>query len=88
LKSGNFTVYPNPTRNSITIESVDLDTKSIAITIMNALGQTVKIVNVTENISPDGITVNMENLGLSEGLYIININQNNKISSFKIMYTK
>ncbi|HEX8577673.1 MAG TPA: T9SS type A sorting domain-containing protein [Flavobacterium sp.] len=76
-------VYPNPATNQITLEFNINTSKDTFIEINNILGQSVK---KTVNSFPIG--VNMMEIDLSElpkGLYFIQLQNDNKISSKKII---
>ena len=67
----NTRVYPNPAFSSVTIQLADATIKSVAI--YNALGQTIKVVNVkTANRQAD-----LNVASLAKGLYILKITTNN-----------
>ncbi len=73
-----LSIYPNPSRNYLYINGLN-DYKKIKISILDMLGRRVCL-----KISSDKITkINISNL--PKGLYIIKLNINNEILSFKFI---
>jgi hypothetical protein len=70
----NYTVYPNPTKDKITINTIN-GIKIKTITIKDILGKTLPIPLITFN--PDKIEVDCSSL--KNGMYFINIVNNNRI---------
>ncbi len=72
----NFTIYPNPVKNNLTIDSQEEITK---IEIYNLLGQQVKSSN------PKATNFTMDLSELNAGIYMVKIISNDKHSSQKII---
>jgi len=71
-----FSIYPNPIKNTLSIDSQEIITK---VTIFNLLGQEVKSINpYTNNVSVD---IN----NLEAGIYIIKLIANDKESTKKFI---
>lgn len=70
----NYTVYPNPTKDKITVNTIN-GIKIKTITIKDILGKTLPIPLITFN--PDKIEVDCSSL--KNGMYFINIVNNNRI---------
>ncbi|GAA3652192.1 T9SS type A sorting domain-containing protein [Flavivirga jejuensis] len=82
----NALVYPNPFLNNINLRIVTLDeTSSINYTLYDMLGRAITSNSVafTENTEIYELPINANTL--SAGIYILNVEQNNKTRSFKII---
>jgi len=78
----NFNLYPNPTKQKAFITpSGDLGS-TVKVTIVNSIGQVVKMVNNTERLSGGRIEVDMQNF--NPGIYscIVESNGKSKVSKF------
>jgi len=84
-----FKIYPNPTTNFAVIEYELLQKSIVSLEIYNLLGK--KIISINEGQKETGIykqSLNFENLEVAEGLYLIMLSVDDKISSQKILYQK
>ena len=79
IENKTFTIYPNPTQNSVQI--LDPQTSIQQINVMNTFGQTVTEIKSSEKIQVQQI--NLENL--PSGIYLIEICHKNGKSSQKII---
>ncbi len=76
----NVKVYPNPTVNQLFIENSDGFSTNDTIEIYNMLGQKIQQQN---NLSETILEINTENW--SSGIYIVNVQSNGKVGSYKIV---
>ena len=74
-KISDFLVYPNPSNGDFTIQVSDSFVGGKA-TIYNLLGQVVKAYSMVETI---------QNATLEKGVYLIEINKGNQVSTKKII---
>ncbi len=72
-----FLVYPNPATNVITVESNKLDVESIRI--IDVSGKTVFKTNAT------GVKTNIDVSGLTKGIYFIEIKDNTRVETQKLI---
>ncbi len=83
-------VYPNPSSNNITIDyTLSTDNSSAIITMYNSTGM--KVAEYTDNSLSAGErkhTLNVKELGLSEGLYIVTLMSGGTIQTQKVIVTK
>lgn len=79
--SQNFTYFPNPFRNEITIDLGESPDQEIVMKIYSSDARLVK----TYQFPDPGHIITLENLGnLSNGLYIISYVLNNKLYSYRV----
>ncbi|WP_177761414.1 T9SS type A sorting domain-containing protein [Flavobacterium sp. I3-2] len=76
----NVKVYPNPTVNYLVIENLDGFSTNDTIEIYNMLGQKIQQQN---NLSETTLEINTENW--SSGVYIVNVQSNGKVGSYKVV---
>jgi hypothetical protein len=70
-----YNVYPNPVKDVLTVEGQDIE----QVDVFNTMGQLVKTVKCNDNI------VNVNVSDLQNGMYIVNVIDNNgEVSSKKI----
>ncbi|WP_299890511.1 PQQ-dependent sugar dehydrogenase [uncultured Lacinutrix sp.] len=74
----NFQMYPNPSNGEVTINFGSNFTGTKSITIINSLGQAVKNINNLESES-----INFSTNSLSNGLYFVEINNNEGSKTIK-----
>jgi len=78
FEEAKISIYPNPTRGNLTIET----NKAISYSIYNILGQSVKLKGELENNSNKSISLSH----LPDGIYILKAeDDNNNSKSFKII---
>jgi len=77
-----FSIYPNPTRDKVTIEAKTKTSDRITITLYNVLGQALHNEEIN---STNGDFVSQLNLEeFASGIYLVVISTNNSMKSFKI----
>ncbi|MES2680170.1 MAG: T9SS type A sorting domain-containing protein [Bacteroidota bacterium] len=80
-------VYPNPVTNKVMVSFSAADNSQIKIELRNMLGQTVKMINA---VQPQAGTyqqeIDFESLGVSEGMYLLNVTVDHNSSSSKLLY--
>lgn len=81
-ENNNWLVYPNPNQGMITITNTSTQLSNTDIEITNAIGSVI----LKEKLSVKSKTIDLT--GLSEGIYFIKINSENKTSIHKIILTK
>jgi hypothetical protein len=78
-QSLHFSVYPNPTQLSITIDIPNFDYKEIKITVVNAQGE---IIYAQKRLTNQ---VRLETDNWATGLYCITLSQGSKVATKKIL---
>ncbi len=76
--TNNFKLYPNPFSDNIKFQFTD-DFNNLQVSIFDVLGKLLLVKQVTQQNS----VVNVNNL--SQGVYILRVNQNEKSRSFKVI---
>ena len=81
-----FSVYPNPAKNNVTIDFISQSNKKTNLVLTDMLGKRVKefSINTVNGIN----SINLELVNLNEGVYFINFNNNNIKSTKKLVVTK
>ena len=80
-----ISVYPNPTKNTITINYTPLGDVPTSFELYDIYGKLVLKSNLTVMSSPAITSKEIDLSALSDGLYILTIKQNNHSSSMKIV---
>jgi hypothetical protein len=70
-----FSIYPNPTTNNFTVNNA----QGSMMRVMNTLGQVV----MSENITNNSQVISTNNL--KQGMYFVEINNNGKVSTEKLI---
>ena len=75
----NFEVFPNPAQGMVyvTVKSEG----SSQVSLLNLIGQTVRSYNVNSNVE----TFAMDIQGLKEGIYLVQVQSGNQISTKKLI---
>lgn len=81
-----FSVYPNPAKNQITVDFSSTNNKSSNLIISDLLGKTVKEFSVNSSNGINRIDINLNNL--NDGIYFINFSNNDIKSTKKLVITK
>ena len=81
-----FSVYPNPAKNQITVDFSSTNNKSSNLIISDILGKTVKEFSVNSSNGINRIDINLNNL--NDGIYFINFSNNEIKSTKKLVITK
>ena len=81
-----FSVYPNPAKNQITVDFSSTNNKSSNLIISDILGKTVKEFSVNSSNGINRIDINLNNL--NDGIYFINFSNNDIKSTKKLVITK
>lgn len=76
-----FTVYPNPVKQVLTIEPLDENLQSYSIELMNMSGQTIRA--IFKPITPGKTLINL--VSLENGIYILKISTNKRSEYLKII---
>ncbi|MBS1638318.1 MAG: T9SS type A sorting domain-containing protein [Bacteroidetes bacterium] len=71
-KNVNFTAYPNPTSDNVSLHFVLTNTENYTVEINNTLGQTVKTVSLN-NLQPGMYNENIDLTGLNKGIYFVKV---------------
>jgi pimeloyl-ACP methyl ester carboxylesterase len=82
-KKSNFLVYPNPASNTIYIETLDKDNYTANVSIYDITGKKVKEI-IGYQISNKGRKA-ISIIGLTKGVYFINLNTNNEVFTTKFL---
>jgi len=80
-KTSNWSAYPNPTNDFLTLNFSDYNDTSLSIEVFNTLGQKIK---VFENLNT---TETLDLSELNEGVYLLKITHNGAIQTIKIKKT-
>ena len=81
-----FSVYPNPAKNQITVDFSSTNNKSSNLIISDLLGKTVKEFSVNSSNGINRLEINLNNL--NDGIYFINFSNNDIKSTKKLVITK
>ena len=81
-----FSVYPNPAKNQITVDFISTNNKSSNLIISDILGKTVKEFSINSSNGINRININLNNL--NDGIYFINFSNNDIKSTKKLVITK
>ena len=76
----NITIYPNPGKDIISIQTKNNETISNII-ILNNMGQKIYATNMNSNHAQ----INMDKIGLKDGVYFVKLMANNKIHLCKLI---
>lgn len=80
-----FKLYPNPTDNLLNIDLSDYIGQSITITVTDILGRQVLQKNSNDNVV---LSLDLAELNLKEGMYILSIDNGELVSSKRFVYSK
>tara|TARA_B100000965_G_C19472046_1_gene704571 strand:- start:396 stop:1022 length:627 start_codon:yes stop_codon:yes gene_type:complete len=81
-----FSVYPNPAKNHVTIDFISQSNKKTNLVLTDMLGKIVKELSIN---SINGInTINLNLAYLNEGIYFINFNNNKIKTTHKLVISK
>jgi len=81
----NVELFPNPSNNGLTTLSFELENSTaVTIEILNAVGQSVKQL-FSGNLAQGENNLKIKTSDLSKGLYFVNINIDNKITTTKLL---
>jgi hypothetical protein len=82
-------VYPNPLQNSTVISYILTQAANVSIEILNTIGQHVYgIQNENQKAGKYEITIDVQKSGLSEGIYFVKFETEEKIQVLKIVVLK
>lgn len=85
----NFSIFPNPAASSATITyALSEASLGIRITLMNAIGQEMLVVNNSGTQSEGVYTVPVNLNGFSSGIYMVQVRNEEKVINKKIIITK
>jgi len=77
-KTSNWSAYPNPTNDFITLDFSDYNDTELSVEVFNMLGQKIKFF---ENV---GVSEKIDLSQLTSGIYLLKINYNETIQTIKI----
>lgn len=87
-KDGSFRVYPNPAKDMVTIDFIADNTDEVHITLHNAFGQKLHEM-IHENNNRGAVnSVNFDMSSLQGGVYYFKLQNDNNISTKKIILSK
>lgn len=82
LNGNNMEVYPNPYQDEVTITFKVEETTNATLSVYDMVGR--KLVTILDSQIPDGVYKYTENLGqLEPGVYVVKLNVENGVPSFK-----
>jgi hypothetical protein len=82
ILQNDFTLYPNPNNGSFFIEFLSNPTEASTINLYSQNGNLINTFNSTKK------SIMLDNVGLSDGIYLINVRSRNSFSTRKIMIQK
>lgn len=77
--SSNISIYPNPTKDKLNIQLENFNQNNLSISITNYLGQVVKNYSISQNLTV------LELSDLSNGIYFLNLQNNNFQKTIKFI---
>lgn len=77
-----FSIYPNPAKNSITIKAKVFDAKGYGIELLNAQGQ---VVFTDKQNTASDYTLDLKKLNITSGLYVVKLSSGNVIKTTKLI---
>lgn len=80
---GQFSLFPNPTTGTFSLEVRNAEAKNAVMTVSNIQGQVVYTENL--NFASGSLTKNVNLGNIANGLYIVNIASEGKVSNHKLM---
>lgn len=83
--SADVAVYPNPASNSATISIIDNKAADYKVTLTDVLGRVVKVLNVNNVTSTN---LNLDLSAEANGVYLVQIQSGNAVSSLKLVVNK
>ena len=81
-----FSVYPNPAKNQISVDFSSSNNRSSNLIISDILGKTVKEFSVNSSNDINRLEINLNNL--NDGIYFVNFSNNDIKSTKKLVITK
>lgn len=81
-----FSVYPNPAKNQISVDFSSTNNKSSNLIISDILGKTLKEFSVNSSNGINRLEINLNNL--NDGIYFVNFSNNDIKSTKKLVITK
>jgi len=79
--NSDFAIYPNPARNSVTVELSISQSEQVLIQLIDMTGRVV----VTENISGDKPVHSLDISAVANGIYSLNMTQSNRVLSKQLV---
>lgn len=80
---GMSTIYPNPAQTSATVKVVLVESASLDVVVMNAVGQTVRTVKTSGAVGENMVRVDLS--GLASGIYMVNIKADGATTTKKLI---
>ncbi len=84
----NANIYPNPFNNKATIEYVLTETSNLKITVVNSLGEVIKVLENSNMKDAGTHTYDINGDDLQEGIYFVIFQQNNTQFTKKLVLVK
>jgi len=76
-------IYPNPAQNSAIFAVVLPSSSAVDITVMNTVGQAVKVIRTQGQVGENHLNVDLS--GLSSGIYLVNVKAGNAATTKKLV---
>jgi len=83
-----FTAYPNPFKSESLIMFNVTNSESVNISLLNTLGETVKVILPTQKVSEGTHQIQLSCNGLSAGIYFCKLNTGSYNKTIKVIITK
>jgi hypothetical protein len=76
-------IFPNPTKNNVTLTINLVNSVKVEIKILNAIGQEIKSINNDGQPGSNSVAIDLK--GLSSGIYFVNVKTRGKSSTKKLV---
>ena len=83
-----FTAYPNPFKSESLIMFNVTNSESVNISLLNTLGETVKVILPTQKVTEGTHQIQLSDNGLSAGIYFCKLNTGSYNKTIKVIITK
>ena len=81
--ASNSVIYPNPASNNAVLAIDMKDNSTVDVTVMNAVGQLVRVTKVQAQAGQNKINIDLK--GLATGIYMVNVKVGNATSTKKLI---
>ncbi|TVQ07408.1 MAG: T9SS C-terminal target domain-containing protein [Bacteroidetes bacterium] len=83
ITEAEFVVYPNPASNVVNVEFVAVQNNTYTISLINHMGQTIKVLPVEESAGKISLELDLE--GVNNGMYFIRIDNGSESVNRKLI---
>lgn len=75
-----FILYPNPAKNTVTLRTAHESRDRYEISLFNLMGENLGVLEHNTFLKPDGIRMDLNNLSLAPGMYLIQVSGGDQIA--------